>query len=256
VTALYRLAGSPPVAYEPIFTDVPAGRWYSDAAIWADKAGIITGFVDGRFGPNDDITRQQFAVMMFRYADIKFPQVSELDEFLDRSNVSDWAETGMGWCVARGLIVGATGVTLEPNGRLTRAQCAVILQRLVNLREDPGTIWVLNPRPTPPPVETPGLAPRVDGGWAGKTVVAMSNYNGHVSNPFGAAIEDRIKAALSGDESVRLIFIGDLTVIRYQTTTPSHAPNANWEEMGYEAFLAEVEGGTLKPDAIIVGGGF
>jgi hypothetical protein len=257
VTALYRLSGSPSVAYEPVFSDVPAGQGYSSAVIWANNAGLIGELANGgRFRPNDAITRQQFAAMMFRYADIKFPQASGLDGFTDSGAVSASAKTGMGWCVERGIIAGAADDKLDPNGGITRAQFAAMLQRFVNLREDPGNIWVLNPKPTRPPVETTGLAPRVKGGWAGKTVVAISNYNAHVSNAFGAGIEARIKATLSAGETVRLIYIGDLTVIRFQTIVPSSAPNGNWDYMGYENFLAEVEAGTIKPDAIIVGGGF
>jgi len=256
VTAFYRLAGSPPVAYAPVFTDVQAGQWYSSAAIWANENGMLAVSGDGRFGPNDGVTRQQFAAMMFRYADIKFPQTSDLDDFADRGDVSEWAEKGMGWSLARGLITGATNTTLDPNGSLTRAQCAATLQRFVNIREDQGNIWVLNPKPTKPPVETPGLAPRVKGGWAGKTIVAMSNYNAHLGSAFGTEIENQIKATLSAGETVRLIFIGDLTVIRFQTINPSRAPGGNWEYMGYDAFVAEVEAGKIKPDAMIVGGGF
>jgi len=256
VMAFYRLAGSPAVTYEPIFADVPAGQRHSSAVIWAHETGIIEGNGSGSFGPNDAVTRQEFALMLFRYADIKYPQVSELGGFMDAGGLSESAETGMGWCVARGLITSTTGVTLEPNVTLTRARCAAVLQRFVNLKEDPGHIWVLNPKPTKPPVETPGLAPRVRGGWAGKTVVAMSNYNSHVSNPFGAGIEARINATLSAGESARFIFIGDLTVIRFQTINPSSAPNKNWEYMEYEAFLASVEAGSIKPDAVIIGGGF
>ena len=255
--ALYRLAGSPPVKFEAVFTDVPTGRPYSNAVIWANNAGLIGEFSEGgRFRPDDAITRQQFATMMFRYADIKFPQVSELVGFTDRGAIDEWAATGMGWCLARGIVSGATGVTLEPNGNLTRAQCAAMLQRLVNIREDEGNIWVLNPKPTRPPVETPGLAPRVKGGWAGKTVVVICNYNLHVSNNFGAGIEAQIRSTLSPGETVRLIYIGDMTVIRFQRTTPSHEPGKNWESMGYETFIAGVEAGTIKPDAIISAGGF
>ena len=256
VTALYRLTGSPVVTHESVFTDAPAGQWYSTAAIWAHKTGIAAGYGDGRFGPNDGMTREQFVVMMFRYADIKFPQMSELDGFTDRSDVGESATTGMEWCVARGLITGATTTALEPNSNLTRAQCAAALQRFANLREDPGNIWVLNPKPTKPPVEAVGLAPRVKGGWAGKTLVLMNNYNSHASNIFGTEIEARVQATLSAGETTRLIFIGDLTVIRFQRTTPSRAPGENWEYMGYEAFLSEVEAGTIKPDALISAGGF
>ena len=259
-TALYRLAGSPSVAYKPVFTDVPEGQWYSAAVIWANENGLIgESRSGGRFRPSDGITRQELAAMIFLYADIKFPQITDLDGFADKSDVSEWAETGMGWSIARELLPfanGAVGLALEPNGKLTRAQCAAALRRFVNIREYPGNIWVLNPKPTRPPVETTGLAPRVNGGWAGKTVVAMSNYNEHISASFGAEIEAQIKSSLSAGETVRLIYIGDLTVIRFQTINPSSAPRGNWEYMGYEAFLAGVEVGEIKPDAVIVGGGF
>jgi len=258
-TALYRLAGSPPVAYKPVFTDVPEGQWYSAAVIWANENGLIGEFHGDRFRPDDGIARQEFAAMMFLYADIKFPQTAGLDGFTDKSDLNEWAETGMGWSIARGLLPGtsaAAGSALEPNGSVTRAQCAEALRRFVNLREDPGNIWVLNPKPTRPPVETTGLAPRVKGGWAGRTVVAMSNYNSHLSATFGAEIEAQITSTLSAGETVRLVYIGDLTVIRFQTINPSSAPRGNWEYMGYEAFLAGVEAGEIKPDAIIVGGGF
>jgi len=256
VTAFYRLAGSPSVTYMPVFTDVPAGQRHSASAVWANEIGMLVENGDGRFGPNDVVTRQQLAAMMFRFADIKSPQTADLGGFTDRGDLNAWAEKGMGWSVARGLITGATGATLDPTGGVTRAQFADTLQRFVNIREDPGNIWVLNPRPTKPPVETPGLAPRVKGGWAGKTIVAISNYNAHLGNVFGSEIEKQIKATLSEGETVRLIYIGDLTVIRFQTINPSRAPEGNWEYMGYDAFVAEVEAGKIKPDAMIVGGGF
>jgi hypothetical protein len=79
------------------------------------------------------------------------------------------------------------------------------IQRFVNIKEDPGVIWVLNPKPTSPPVQTTGLAPRVKGGWASKTLVVVCNYNAHVSNNFGIALENRIKSTLSAGETVRLI---------------------------------------------------
>ena len=255
-TALYRLSGSPAVIYKPVFSDIPSDQSYSTAVIWADETGIIAGFDDGRFGPNEGITRQQFASTMLRFANIKFPQAANLDSFTDNGIVNESDEPGMGWCVARGLIAGTSDTSLEPERNLTRAQLAEALQCFVNLKEDPGNIWVLNPKPTKPSVEATGLAPRVKGGWAGKTVVVMNNYNTHASNTFGLEIESQIKATLSAGETVRLIFIGDLTVIRFQRTTPSHAPDRNWEYMEYEAFLGEVEAGIIKPDAIISAGGF
>jgi len=257
VTALYRIAGSPSVMYSPIFTDIPDGQWYSNAVIWANEAGVAAGYDDGRFGPNDAVTRQQFAVMLLRAAQIKFPETANLDGFTDSGDISEYDEKAMGWCVKRGIITGTTADTLEPNGYLTRAQGAEILQRFVNLKENPLNIWALNPRSTKPDVLTPGMAPRVTGGWAGKTVVVMNNYNEHFPGFFAEPLENAIKAGLRRqDEAVRFIYMGDLTVIRYQTTDPDRVNRAGWENTSYQDFISRVEVGDIKPDAVIVAGGF
>jgi len=255
-TALYRIAGSPSVEYSKIFNDVPTGRWYSDAVIWADETGVVDGSGDGRFGPDDAVSRQQFAAMLLRAARIKFPETTDLDGFTDNGDVSEYARTAMGWCVKRGLVAETAAAALEPNNSLSRAQCAAILQRFVNLRENPLNIWAVNPRSTKPDVLTPGMAHRVTGGWAGKTIVIMDNYNAHVPNYFAEPLEKTIKTTLRQGETVKFVYMGDLTVIRYQVTAPSRVNREGWENTTYQDFITRVEAGTIKPDAVIVAGGF
>ena len=151
-TALYLIAGSPPVTYSPIFPDVPADRWYLNAVIWAEETEVITGYGDGRFGTDDAVTRQQFVSMLLRAARIKFPEAAALDGFTDKGGVNESARTALGWCVKRGLTADTSSVNLEPNSNVSRAQCASVLQRFVNLKENP-----LNIRPENAP--TAGVCP-------------------------------------------------------------------------------------------------
>jgi hypothetical protein len=256
VIELYRMAGSPAVKYESYYADVPGGQPFTNAAMWAHNANLVPGYENGYFFPNNDITREELATMLLRFADIKYPTAGDMSAFEDVGNISAYALEAMSWCVARGLLNGATANVLEPEGNITQIQFAAVLRNFVGLKEDPRNIWVLNPKPSKPPVNTVGLAPRVTGGWGGKTVVVLSNYNGAISNPLGALIEGKINATLPAGSSVRYIYVGDMTVISGQTVTPSRAPNSNWETFGYESFLAGVKNGSIKPDAVINGVGF
>ena len=251
VTALYRLAGEPEVTYEPVFSDVPPGQWYSNAAIWAGDAGLVGEFADaGRFGPNVNISREQFATMILNYADIKIPEVSDLAGYTDADRISPRAEIAMGWSVSRGIISGTTATTLTPGGEITRAQFAAGLQRFVNIKEDPRNIWVLNPVPGRTPVEAVPLAPRVRGGWEGKTVVVLANYV-----PDTTIIAGEVEKLLP--ESANLVWVGDMTVITGQTVNPSRPPSDRWTIMRYtQEFQPALREGRLKPDAIINGAGF
>ena len=133
-TVLYRMAGQPPVTYDDVFSDVPDGLWYSVPIIWASKAGIVNGYGDGLFGPNDAITREQFATMMYRYAkyeEYDLSAAADLSGYTDAGEISDWAIEGMRWCVAKGLISGMTATTLAPRATATRAECATILTRFM-----------------------------------------------------------------------------------------------------------------------------
>ncbi|MCL2843640.1 MAG: S-layer homology domain-containing protein [Oscillospiraceae bacterium] len=148
-TILWRMAGEPDATYRPVFHDVAAGRWYSEAIIWAYDAGVVEGTGPGRFRPTDDITREQFATMMARYAtytrmNMEVPSDFDLARFTDTGEISDWAEEGMLWSVYVGLIIGvdddATSTTaLLPRGTTTRAESATIIMRYMQTFADVDT---------------------------------------------------------------------------------------------------------------------
>lgn len=131
-TVLYRMAGEPSVSYRNIFNDVSSGYWYSNAVIWAYDNGIVDGYNPTTFGTNDNITREQFATMLYRYAIYKGNDTSystNLSSYKDSSSISSWALDAMYWSVEKELITGVTGTTLVPDGSATRSQCAAILMR-------------------------------------------------------------------------------------------------------------------------------
>ena len=132
VTVLYRLAGSPEVSQSENFSDVQADSWYEDAVIWAAANGVVAGYGGGVFGPDDDITREQLAVILYRYAQLTEQDVdteTDLTAYSDAGEVSDFAREAMVWAVENGLISGTSATTLSPKGTATRAQVAVILMR-------------------------------------------------------------------------------------------------------------------------------
>ncbi len=127
-TILWRLEGSPMVDTAMNYTDVPSGSWYEEAIRWADSTGVVLGYGDGTFGPDDPITREQMAAMLWRYAG-KPQAESSLADFTDGSETSQWAESAMVWAVEQGLIEGMGNAQLNPQGQATRAQAATILMR-------------------------------------------------------------------------------------------------------------------------------
>lgn len=132
VTILYRLEGEPAVTKDIPFADVPAGQWYSNAINWAAANGIVDGYGNGKFGPDDTITREQMAAILYRYASYKGYSVSDLANltgYTDAASMNEWASTAMRWAVAEGLIEGTSATTLSPSGDSTRAQVATILMR-------------------------------------------------------------------------------------------------------------------------------
>lgn len=132
VTILHRLDDSPVASTSGTFTDVETDAWYTAAIEWAVANGIVSGYGNGRFGPNDTITREQMATIIHRYSNYKGYDVSkqnDLSQFTDVGEVNDWAKTAMAWTNAEGLITGTSNTTLSPKGNATRAQVAVILNR-------------------------------------------------------------------------------------------------------------------------------
>lgn len=134
VTILHRLEGSPNVSGANIFADVAGGKWYSNAVKWAAENRIVAGYGNGKFGPEDSITREQMAVILMNYAKLKGYDVSaktNLEKFTDSSEVSDWATNALAWANAKGLINGISSEILAPQGLATRAQVAAILHRFI-----------------------------------------------------------------------------------------------------------------------------
>lgn len=134
-TVLYRLESSPEAGV-PEFGDVAEGQWYATPVAWAAESGIVSGYGDtGMFGPSDRVTREQMAVMLYRYAQwlgLPTDARADLSGFADAGEVSDWAEDAVSWAVAEGLIQGRGGVLLAPSGDATRAEASAVLMRFVN----------------------------------------------------------------------------------------------------------------------------
>ena len=133
VSILNRLEDGP-TAEAAGFTDVADGDWYADAVNWAASEGIVVGFEDDTFRPNDLITREQLAAIFCNYAEWKGMDISsraDLSNYNDAASVSSWAAETVQWAIAEGLITGMPGNLLEPQGSATRAQVAAILERFL-----------------------------------------------------------------------------------------------------------------------------
>ena len=130
VSMLARLEGVES-ANDAGFADVE-DEWYATAVNWAASVGVVNGYEDNTFRPNNAITREQLAAILMNYAAYKGEDVSaraSLDAYSDAENVSTWATDTMSWAVAEGYITGMTADTLQPQGSATRAQVAAILER-------------------------------------------------------------------------------------------------------------------------------
>ncbi len=132
VTVLYRMEGEPAVSSSASFKDVSAGgQYYSAAVAWASRNDIVNGYEDGRFGPNDNVTREQIATILYRYAAFKEYDTTlagNIASFSDAAKVSSWANSAIAWAVGEGLINGDNGA-LKPQGNATRAEIATLLTR-------------------------------------------------------------------------------------------------------------------------------
>lgn len=131
---LHRFENAPNHTFTESFEDVAPGSWYADGIHWMAENGIVGGYGDGNFGANDNITREQLAAILYRYANVMGYGTSgstSLNRFSDVDSVSGYAAEAMGWAVRNGLIGGVGDGTLAPQGNATRAQVATILMRFV-----------------------------------------------------------------------------------------------------------------------------
>lgn len=130
---LYNLEGRPQTdSVSGSYGDLTPGAWYEDAISWAVKSGVLSGYADGNMRPNQAVSRQQLAAMLYRYAQHKGSDVSQsadLDGFQDRDQVAAYAQAPLQWAVAAGIVNGTSADTLSPNGSASRAQTAVMLMR-------------------------------------------------------------------------------------------------------------------------------
>jgi len=136
VTVLYRVEGEPAVNRSICFADVEVNTWYANAVAWAQQNGIVKGYDENTFGPNDNITREQIAAIMHRYAkykgyDVSVGENTNILSYDDFSSISEWAISNIQYAVGSGLIKGKTTSTINPLDNATRAEIAAILQRFL-----------------------------------------------------------------------------------------------------------------------------
>lgn len=132
VTVLHRMEGTPASTAKNTFSDVKNGQWYTDAIIWASQKNIVNGVGDRKFDPNGNVTREQLAAMICRYAryrNVITDSKNDITSFSDYKSVSSWARADLAWANESGLITGMTETTLGPKGFASREQFAAILER-------------------------------------------------------------------------------------------------------------------------------
>ncbi len=133
VTMLWRMEDEPVVNYAMTFKDVAAGKWYTEAIRWAQSTGVAGGYSADSFGPDDDVTREQLATILYNYAKLKGQGFTGswmfLLDFADRTGISSWADEAVHWCSMKGIVNGKDGKVFDPQGKATRAEAAAMVQR-------------------------------------------------------------------------------------------------------------------------------
>lgn len=140
VTVLYRLEGKPAVDAASGFSDVSSGSYYADAVAWAKANGIVNGTSETTFSPNEPVTREQTAAILYRYAQYKGNDVektADLTAYADAAAIHSYAKNAMSWAVAAGILNGVSSTSLEPTGSATRAQVATVLTRFAQTTQTP-----------------------------------------------------------------------------------------------------------------------
>ena len=136
VTILYRVEGSPEVEADSKFADVKASEWFGAPVIWASENGIVNGVSETEFAPNNAITREQIAAIMYRYAqakgyDVAIGTVTNINGYEDVNTISSWAVDALKYTVGTGIMKGKTESTLNPQDKATRAEAATVVMRFI-----------------------------------------------------------------------------------------------------------------------------
>ena len=132
VTFLWRAQGCPEAQQAAGFADVAEGMFYSEAVAWAAENGIVMGYSESEFGPDDTITREQIAVILYRtakYLGYDVSNAADLSAFADADSTSSFAVEGLRWAVGAGLMIGNENGMLTPKGDASRAESVTILSR-------------------------------------------------------------------------------------------------------------------------------
>ena len=140
VTVLYRLEGKPAVDAASGFSDVSSGSYYADAVAWAKANGIVNGTSETTFSPNEPVTREQTAAILYRYAQYKgydVEKTADLTAYADAAAIHSYAKNAMSWATAAGILNGVSSTSLEPTGSATRAQVATVLTRFAQTTQTP-----------------------------------------------------------------------------------------------------------------------
>lgn len=136
-TILYRLAGSPDVKHDNVFTDIKEDSWYTKAIIWASQNGIVNGVGNNKFAPDANVTREQIATMLYRFAELKNTNVTVTEDktgnYADSTKISSYALNPMKWALANGILNGDSATTVSPTKNATRAEAATLIVRFADL---------------------------------------------------------------------------------------------------------------------------
>lgn len=133
-TVLYRMTGEQKTDVAGLFEDVAADTWYTEAVAWAAEKEIVKGYDEKTFAPNDNVTREQLAVMLYRCAAATAAADKDLSAFADAAAVSDWAVEAMTWAVDKGIIQGKGDGSLDPKGLASRAEVCTMLVRYLDMQ--------------------------------------------------------------------------------------------------------------------------
>lgn len=171
VTVLYRSAGNPAVTGSDNFSDTAADAYYADAVLWASRQGIVSGYGNGLFGPDDPVSREQMAAILWRYTGS--PAVSNTNSFSDASSIASYAVDAVNWADTNNIVAPVSGGVFAPKSDATRAQVAAAMMNLA-----------LSKQTTPAPDTTDGS----------NILIAYFSFEGHTKQ-----IAEEIHAQIGGD---------------------------------------------------------